>query len=893
MFIEVDYTKRLQQAKLKLAKPNKKIISPITEKMKDELNLKLGNISELSFTIPYLVEDEENNQLIPNRNTELIKEKMLIEVTMGAYREWFIIDEIEDDGDSVDLFNVKAFSLGYELKYKRISEYEVEVVKLAELAGTLLQDTIWTIGTIDPAFDNMARAFDSGSDSNVLDCINQAGETFGALIEWDTINRKISFKQINASAVFKGMTVNYGKFLRSIKRTRTTDELVTRMYVEGNEQLSIQAVNPTGQRYIEDFSYFMYPFERDANNNVIQSSHFMSNELCHAILDHEKLVAEKTPQIKTLTESLLAKQAEYITEDTVLTELKYQLETILSLLDTAKATENQELIATREAERDAKQAEIDAQQIVVDGLKSEVDTITADINAIQKQISDQANFTPEVLRELNPYIIESTWKDDNYIDAQELYDDALKKFEEIRKPKVVIDVSIDNLMNIMDEQYYWDKLNLGDLIKVKYPQMNIEYMSKIIEISYDLENREASITIANTEQMLNETEQLVKLLYSNSSASSLVQANKYKWDKVKQIQDEVSVLINEEWNANKQKIIAGLNNTVEVGNRGIILTNPDFPQEIVIMQSGIIALSEDAGNTWKTAIRPSGIVAERLIGQIIAGQQLTISNASGSFIMDNSGIKVNATSFIVRSGTNTNLVDEWNSSTEFVTSFNSDSVLTPYEKTKLSEEWNGITLTNDLLTNRLNDYYSDGGSTHIDVVNYHDKYNLLDQYLNVELQADGHAILSATNMLNSSNINATEYATRFREYESAKMKIEYLLSSRAKELSTLAQQTANEAKQEIADVESDIVYKIELTSSKGLTFKNGQIDTTISAKVYRGMSDITSTIPSSGFIWKKYDKDGVLDSVWTMANENIGNVISVTQSDINQKAIFSCDIEIA
>jgi len=111
-------------------------------------------------------------------------------------------------------------------------------------------------------------------------------------------------------------------------------------------------------------------------------------------------------------------------------------------------------------------------------------------------------------------------------------------------------------------------------------------------------------------------------------------------------------------------------------------------------------------------------------------------------------------------------------------------------------------------------------------------------------------------------------------------------------LAQQAQSIADEAKKSIEEIENDVVWKIELHSSKGFTFKNGDIDTVITARVYRGKDNVTDTVPPSGFIWKKYDKDGVLDQEWTDAHVDVGNVIHVTRYDVYEKATFSCDIDI-
>ena len=889
MFIDIDYTKRPKKAKFYLAKPNKKIISHIYEKFDDKLSLKLGNINELNFSIPYFV--EENGRMIENRHIELIKEKMLIKVVYGnSYKEWYIVDEIEESGNDKDIFNIKAFSLGYELKDKRISGYVEDAINLNDLLTNILANTLWTIGEIDPIFDNIYRSFESGENSNALECILKAAEIFGALIVWDTENRKISFKDISKNGKFRGLTVNYGKLLRSIKRQRTTDEMVTRLYVYGSDDLSIQSVNPTGKPYIEDFSYFMYPFERDENRNVIRSSYYMSDDLCHAILDHQELIQQYSPQIMSLTNQMLQKQQELVAEQTVLDQLNLQLENILNLLDVAKATEDEKLIAQRTAERDALQAQIDAQAQITATLKIEIDNIQAQINDIYDTIAIESNFTPELLDELNYYIIEKEWRDDSYIDPQDLYNDALKKFEEIRQPKVVIEIDIDNLLSMVEEQYYWDKLVLGDLIKIKYPQMKLEYMAKIIEIEYNFENDEINLVIANTKDLLSDTEKLVQLLYSNASASSIIQSNKHKLNKISEIESEVSRLIKSEWDATKNKIIAGVNNSIEIGKRGIIITNPDYPDEMIIIQSGVVALSKDRGETWQTAIKPDGIVAERLIGRIIAGEELIITNSAGTFTFDTNGIRVNAEAFIVESQSGNNLVEKWINTSDFVDEFKDDGIITPYEKKMIKKEWDKIVDNYNANYEKIQYFY--GQNRNLQFINdYYNAYQELYNYLFIDLQGD-KSLLADDNMNYSTRIDNNTFEQKFRNYYSAESELEKQLSIKSKDLADTATQIAQEAQQNINEVMDNVVYKIELTSSNGLIFRNNNINTTITARVYRGKDNITDTLPPSAFIWKKYDKDGNLDTAWTNAHAGVGNVITITEIDVQQRATFKCEINI-
>lgn len=896
-----------------MAKPNMAVISHIHEKFGESLSLKLGSINELSFSIPHFIEDEKTGKIIRNQHADDINEKMLIQVKMGAYKEFFVVDSIEEDGDDVDIFNVTAFSLGYELKGKRITNLVEESINPRALLEKILEvaNGTWTIGEMDTIFDtpkledNMFRSFDSGDDSNALECINQFAETFGGLVVWDTINRKVSFKDVSKNGKFRGMTVKDGHLLGSINRNRTTDELVTRLHIYGSEDLTIHSVNPTGQGYLEDFSYFMKPFSRDANKNVIQSSRYMSDALCHAILDHKLILENNAPMIKTLSAEKATLTTKLILEQSNLDTLESELDTILKLLDTAKAvlaklesevpipdvTAEKALVTQRESERRAKQTAISTKTTEINGIESQIDNIQTQLDVLQDDIANQSNFTPELLKELNLFVIDGVWKDDNYINADELYSDGVIKFAEIREPKVVIEVSIDNLLGVLEEQYYWDKLVLGDLIKIKYPKMDIEYMAKIIEINYDLEAGEASLVIANHKDLLNDNEKLIQLMNSNSSATNLIQNNKYKWDKINAVSQTVSTILSSEWDANKNKIIAGVNNSVEIGNRGVIIKNPDFPNEVIIIQSGIVALSQDGGETWKTAIKPDGIVAERLIGQIIAGNELLITNSSGSFTMDDNGAVFDVDAFTIRSGSGGNLVDRWQDNADFVDEYKDDNLITAYEKKMLKIKWEEIAKRYTANATKLQAYFADAGVS-LEYVNvYHTKYDDLYKYLFVTPIGD-KPLLADNNLANTTRILSSEFDGKFRAYDTALVELEKQLAIRAKELSDQAIEDAKDANDLVNEVMNDVVYKIELHSSNGWVFRNGQINTTVTAKVYRGKDDITSTIPISGFIWKKFNKDGVLDTSWNNLHLNVGKQITITKNDVYQKATFQCEINI-
>ena len=105
-----------------------------------------------------------------------------------------------------------------------------------------------------------------------------------------------------------------------------------------------------------------------------------------------------------------------------------------------------------------------------------------------------------------------------------------------------------------------------------------------------------------------------------------------------------------------------------------------------------------------------------------------------------------------------------------------------------------------------------------------------------------------------------------------------------------AQARADEAYNYAAELENDIVYKVEIISSNGVIFKNGQINTVLNAKVYRGTQDITNTIPATRFKWTRISNDPVADEAWNTAHSTGTKSITITSNDVISKSTFQVNI---
>ncbi|MDU7030188.1 MAG: phage tail protein [Clostridiales bacterium] len=89
-------------------------------------------------------------------------------------------------------------------------------------------------------------------------------------------------------------------------------------------------------------------------------------------------------------------------------------------------------------------------------------------------------------------------------------------------------------------------------------------------------------------------------------------------------------------------------------------------------------------------------------------------------------------------------------------------------------------------------------------------------------------------------------------------------------------------------IEDSLQYKLEVSSSNGNIFTNGQIDTYLTVTLYRGNNDVTNDYPDSHFIWSRQSSDSDLDDYWNSQHTAGSRTLHITREDIFKKAQFRC-----
>ena len=527
--------------------------------------------------------------------------------------------------------------------------------------------------------------------------------------------------------------------MKSFTDTQNSADLVTRLYLMGKDGLTINGINPAGTSYIEDFSYFMKPFERDSNRRVIRHSDYMSDALCHALLDYQEYFSNRQGDYEKLSEDYEKLLKEQLEEDFKLSEISatlsnleerievlkprggytekrvrnntsfnmmyntYYMMTIQnkgslaritvegkeymvspneyayvkiktpSQVDVGEATlsypvnilaSNPNLViglstSSEEDFREEDVKELDkkynvykyrelyaTQYAIVTAVEKRVEIYNQNRKDINDSLSVQSFFTPELLAERENFINDGMWREENHTDAKELLEDGRKQLAEKNNVVRTTQVDIIDFVQSLEEedQKNWDKLVAGDKIRFSNDTYESNLEAFISELSISFDENDVTLTLSDVIDLSDKSKGVANQLAGFMSTANQVNKQKSQIDENAGKTNEVLALLEAEWDANKRRILAG-NETVDIGAHGIKITSPTHPNEMLMAVAGVIAISDDYGETFKQAINTRGVVAERLIGKVILGTELVMENNSGTMRFDDEGVRINASNF--------------------------------------------------------------------------------------------------------------------------------------------------------------------------------------------------------------------------------------------------------
>lgn len=653
-----DIKQRNTKPTLYLAKPDRTTIARLSEARQETESFNGGQLTELSFVLPLKHQTLEENK--KNLHAEMIRERMIIRLhdkEQGENR-YYVITGFNFDMDAMTVSvscKLNAYTLS-DIPIKGFTTIDNEHPDgldysswtLSEVIRATIdkdEDTPWSLGDVDVEFDLKRREFTF--DGSLGELVVQAAQKFAAAIEYDDENYKIHFRNPESLGRNRGLKISERNYMKSLTKDTNADSMVTQLALYGKDGLTIHEVSPTGSPYIEDFSHFLYPYEEDTNGNILKSSYFMSDSLAKAMVTYNKKLASLTPTFDSLVIQLDELVKQISEQKNLLSNLDIELTQAQERIDIYLALNNGQSNAEYEADKSRILASKSVIESVISGLKESMTSLAGEnyyefgfvatgasggqIGLLKEQMLIRNNFTLEQIAERSHFIIRKEWTNDAIVEAKDLLEEGRKELKELIKPNVNLTVGLVDFLSMVEVPEGHKEFRMWDEIRIEEPWNKGVITARITGITRNYDTKDLTVTITNVKDSNDGTNKFLEMLYQSSFAATVVNENKYKWDLSKENNGQINALIEQNFDAVKKKVSGGVAGLTEFSARGLTSRDYEDNRKYLVVQNGILATTNDDGVTWGHAITPTGIVAERLYGKVIAGVNLTIEDEDGVF----------------------------------------------------------------------------------------------------------------------------------------------------------------------------------------------------------------------------------------------------------------------
>lgn len=401
--IEFDKFNQVEKPTIILAQPDKTIISSLGYAYGLTMALRYTNLSEIKFTVPHHVVDNETNETIkvPFYN-DIIGDRLIRIDPFG----WFKLRNPKITSDGIkEVKECVAYSLETEFGHKKLTGLDgtfkfFDLVTPDDSLLGIIMSLIpsWSIGEVDPDLWYNYKTF-TINDQNLYNfMMNEVQNKYKCIFEFDTYNRKINVKALANIGKDSLAYFSFNNLIKDIEITELSDETVTLLEVFGQSPVDIRAVNPTGENVIRDYT---------------SKLSWIDVALANKWRSYQTRIDSAQSGYATLRSQYRVRQAAILTQQNRLNDLNNEL----VVLTTLKATKIQQNLSLVDINRQiaTKEYEITIQQQTITSLQTEIDSIYNQIIQINNNLVFKNNFTTSEIIILDTLTKEDTLQDDTYV----------------------------------------------------------------------------------------------------------------------------------------------------------------------------------------------------------------------------------------------------------------------------------------------------------------------------------------------------------------------------------------------------------------------------------------------------------------------------------------------
>ena len=525
-----------------------------------EIKRGIKTVSELSFTVSkYYGEDNKLNILYDELKTERF-------IYLDE-DECYVIKSISEQNEKIK--TVTAYSREKKL-FKITAEFEDISITLktpyADIEGCFSLDELlydatgWHIGYVSPKvlyksnetiLNNITKEteatltteeklrYQESVSTNWYDYINNdISEQFECFPVFNSYDKTIDLYSDEELGNDPNLILSYDNYLKSIECVSDTEDIITKLTLSGNDDLTISEVNPSGDTYVENFSYFIESKE-------------MSDDLITALELYYKMVKIRAVEWNRLREEKAEKES-------VMTAKKTELLLVYSTIKSVEFAISQSSDETFNSKQQERLVELNDKKVL---LERDINLLNTEINLLQESIENinklckkkyatdengRLIFNEQLLNELKDFIYQDTYSNDSITEALTLMQIGEKQLSGKCYPKKTWNVdSINFIERLIDNGFrqHWNgELGLGDMIILKGNESIeviylIGYTQKFddktiqLELSNKKEENDFSLSIG---ERLTQGKEAYRIAKKSRSTINMVNKNRYglTYDKI-------------------------------------------------------------------------------------------------------------------------------------------------------------------------------------------------------------------------------------------------------------------------------------------------------------------------------------------------------------------------
>lgn len=529
---------------LTICKVNKEPLAQIPSRYIDEITKSINDMDTISLTIPYYTVNDFTKERIKNPIFDLVKDERLLCLNG---EEYYVIKEDRFNHSNKDKV-IKAYSREYKLgkqdvKIEDLGIYLIgkdEDLGIYSLNDHMKEETGWSFGYIDDTvrFDIIEgekvekMRWQESINKRWYEYLTQdIAEAFECIVVFDTKDKLVNLYDINTVGEEVQIYLSTDNYLKDLEKIDNSTDLVTRMFIVGNEEMDIIGATQTGYPYLEDYSYFI-------ENNE------MSLELIHAIETYESRLVELNIEWERLASEKLIKIEDLKRKQDELFMVLEEIRSLNSILKTYEAR-NDDVNKAITIAKITEQTDIQIKlEVEIKHLEEEVlalDSSIEEINILCKRetatdINGALIFDEFLLDELKEFVYCETYTNDSFLNVEDLIRAGQRELMLKSRPTTSYTLDVVNFINRIKDttfrQQWQGELSLGNIV------MLVDEGEEVLQyfVGYTLRPNEVdglTLTISNKKTIESNKRVIQDKLQEASRSMDILNAKKYLWNRQK------------------------------------------------------------------------------------------------------------------------------------------------------------------------------------------------------------------------------------------------------------------------------------------------------------------------------------------------------------------------